>query len=550
MLRKLSILNYALIESLEMGPVKALNIITGETGAGKSIMLGAVGLLLGKRADTKVLLNENQKCIIEGNFDITEYNLQSLFKEEDLDYENDTSIRREITPSGKSRAFINDTPVNLDVLKKLGNFLMDVHSQNETLQLGASSFQLNLIDAFAGTQHLAKEYLGYYNDFKAKEKAYHVLISEGERLKKDADYNSFLLNELAQLNLNEEEQEPLEEELKVLENAEEIKQRLGEALSSLNDGEYAAIERLQSVKSLLKQLASYGSHYEKLDSQFEQVFIDLKELARDLENEEDSVVVDFERTENVQQRLSSIFQLQKKHHVGSIKELLLIQQSLEEKTFAADNLEEVQERAKEIAANAHLKAQEKAKGLSSKRLKSTTPFSHSIKTLLAELGMPDATISVGTKAQEIGPHGIDEISILFSANKGLAPQPLKQVASGGEFSRLMFCIKYLLADKTALPTIVFDEIDTGISGEIALKMGSMMRQMAKNHQVIAISHLPQIAAKGDAHYFVYKDNSSDRAISSIRELNTEQSTEAIAKMIGGDSPTESAYISARELMTL
>ena len=219
MLRKLSILNYALIESLEMGPAKSLNIITGETGAGKSIMLGAVGLLLGKRADTKVLLNENQKCIIEGNFDITEYNLQSLFKEEDLDYENDTSIRREITPSGKSRAFINDTPVNLDVLKKLGNFLMDVHSQNETLQLGASSFQLNLIDAFAGTQHLAKEYLGYYNNFKWKEKAYHVLISEGERLKKDADYNSFLLNELAQLNLNEEEQEPLEEELKVLENA-------------------------------------------------------------------------------------------------------------------------------------------------------------------------------------------------------------------------------------------------------------------------------------------------------------------------------------------
>ena len=550
MLSKLTIRNYALIESLEMEPDRGLSIITGETGAGKSIMLGAVGLLLGKRADTKVLLNVDKKCIIEGNFNITEYNLQSLFEEEDLDYENETSIRREITPSGKSRAFINDTPVNLDVLKKLGNFLMDVHSQNETLQLGAAHFQLNLIDAFAGTQVLAKEYLEVYNDFRKKEKAYRILISEGEKLKKDADYNSFLLNELAQLDLNEEEQEPLEEELKVLENGEEIKQKLGEALSGLNGGEFGAIEKLQSIKSLLKQLTSFGSHYEKIDSQFEQVFIDLKELSRDLENEEDNVVVDFERTEQVQQRLSSIFQLQKKHQVNSIKELLLIQETLEEKTFAADNLEEAQAEAQAKTEKAQQKALEAGKVLSNKRLNSTTPFSHSIKTLLAELGMPDANISVSSEIQELGPYGIDEINILFSANKGLAPQPLKQVASGGEFSRLMFSIKYLLADKTALPTLVFDEIDTGISGEIALKMGSMMRQMAKNHQVIAISHLPQIAAKGNAHYFVYKDNSQDRAVSGIKELTTEQSTEAIAKMIGGDSPSESAYVSARELMAL
>ena len=550
MLSKLTIQNYALIESLELGPSKALSIITGETGAGKSIMLGAVGLLLGKRADTKVLLNEEKKCIIEGNFDITDYNLQTLFGQEDLDYENETTIRREISPSGKSRAFVNDTPVNLDVLKKLGNYLMDVHSQNETLQLGASSFQLNVIDAFSSTQELAKEHLNLYNDFKTKEKAYHLLSSEGEKLKKEADYNSFLLNELTELNLIENEQEPLEDELNVLENAEEIKQKLGEVLSSLNEGEYSAVERLQSVKSLLRQLASFGPQYEKLDSQFEHVFIDLKELSRDIENEEENVVVDFERTEQIQQRLSIVFQLQKKHQVSSIQELLLIQQTLEEKTFAADNFEQSQEEAQKIAAKAKQKALEKARELSRRRLKNIEPFSNSIKTLLADLGMPDATISVRGKIQEISPHGIDEISILFSANKGLAPQPLKQVASGGEFSRLMFCIKYLLADKTALPTIVFDEIDTGISGEIALKMGSMMRQMATNHQVIAISHLPQIAAKGDAHYFVYKDNSSDRAISSIRELNKEQSTEAIAQMIGGDSPSESAYVSARELMTL
>lgn len=550
MLNKLTIQNYALIESLEMNPAKGLNIITGETGAGKSIMLGAVGLLLGKRADTKVLLNVDRKCIIEGLFDVSEYKLKPLFKEEDLDYEDETSIRREITPSGKSRAFINDTPVTLDVLKKLGLFLMDVHSQNETLQLGASSFQLALIDAYAGSQNLSKEYLECYNDYKDHEKAYNQLMLEGDALKKDADYNSFLLNELSQLNLDAQEQEPLEEELKVLENADEIKQRLNEAINGLNDGDLGALERLQAVKALLKQLSFFGPHFEKLNLQFEQAFIELKELAGDIENEEENIVVDTERTEEVQQRLSSIFQLQKKHQVNSIQELLEVQQVLEEKNFAADNLEEVQTKAKARAEHAKQKAEALAHQLSTKRLESTSAFSQSIKKLLAELGMPDATLEVKSEIVEIGTNGIDELNILFSANKGLIPQPLKQVASGGEFSRLMFCIKYLLADKTALPTIVFDEIDTGISGEIALKMGSMMRKMATNHQVIAISHLPQIAAKGDAHYFVYKDNSNDRAISSIKELSQEQSTEAIAKMIGGDSPSESAYDSARELMEL
>ncbi len=550
MLTKLTIQNYALIESLKMSPAKKLNIITGETGAGKSIMLGAVGLLLGKRADTKVLLNVDKKCIIEGIFNIEDYHLQALFTEEDLDYEIETCIRREIAPSGKSRAFVNDTPVTLDTLKKLGDFLMDVHSQYETLQLGASNFQLNLIDVFAGSQNLGKTYLSFYNNFKEKEKAYQDLILEGSTLKKDADYNSFLLNELTQLNLEEGEQEPLEEELNVLENAEEIKQRLNDALHALNDTEFGAMERLQSVKVLLKQLSSFGSHFEKLDTQFDQAYIELKELTRDIENEENNIIVDFERTEQVQQRLSSIYQLQKKHQVASIKELLSIQQILEEKSFAVENLGEAQLRAKETAEAAKTKATEYAQQLSKQRLKNTAPFGKSITSLLASLGMPNATIAVQSEVKTLGPNGVDEINILFSANKGLAPQPLKQVASGGEFSRLMFCIKYLIADKTALPTIVFDEIDTGISGEIALKMGTMMQQMAKNHQVIAISHLPQIAAKGDTHYFVYKDNTTDRAISSIKELTLDESTEAIAKMIGGDNPSESAYESARELMVL
>ncbi len=548
MLAHLTIQNYALIESLEMSPSSKLNIITGETGAGKSIMLGAIGLLLGKRADTKVLLNEGQKCIIEGLFNIEAYDLGVFFKEQELDYENETSIRREITPAGKSRAFVNDTPVNLDTLKKLGNYLMDVHSQNETLQLGAADFQLDIIDAFSGSQPLVKEYQTLYADFKEKEAAYNQLLNDGAELKKEADYNAFLLNELVNLNLKEEEQEPLEGELRVLENAEEIKQRLNEALQSLNDTQFGALERLQSVKLLLTQLTSYGTQFEKLDQHFEQAFIELKELTRELENEEEGVSVDFARTEEVQQRLSTIYQLQKKHQVTTIKGLLAIQQNLEEKTFAASNLDEAKERAKTLLDESAQKADSIAQKLSKKRLESIPSFTSSIKALLAPLGIPNASITVNSALKPFGSRGINDLNILFSANKGVAPQSLKQVASGGEFSRLMFCIKYLLADKTALPTIVFDEIDTGISGEIALKMGAMMQKMANNHQVIAISHLPQIAAKGDTHYFVYKDNSSTRAISSIKKLSTDESIEAIAQMIGGDSASENAYKSARELM--
>ncbi len=311
MLTKLIIQNYALIESLEMSPAKRLNVITGETGAGKSIMLGALGLLLGKRADTKALLNEGHKCIIEGLFNIENYDLVPFFREEDLDYEEDTLIRREITPAGKSRAFVNDTPVTLDTLKRLGSYLMDVHSQNETLQLGAADFQLDIIDSFSESQDLATSYQRLYTDFKKKEEAYNQLLLDGDSLKKDADYNAFLLNELNQLSLNAQEQVPLEEELNVLENAEEIKQKLNEALVSLNDTEFGGLERLQSAKLVLKQLSGFGPQFEKLDNQFEQAFIELKELVRDLENEEDGISVDFERTEEVQQRLSNIYQLQK-----------------------------------------------------------------------------------------------------------------------------------------------------------------------------------------------------------------------------------------------
>ncbi len=533
-----------------MQPAPGLSIITGETGAGKSIMLGAVGLLLGKRADTKVLLDSTAKCIVEGLFDIAAYALEPFFEKHDLDYAQETTLRREITPAGKSRAFVNDTPVNLETLKALGDFLMDVHSQNETLQLGATSYQLNILDSFAGTNQLATQVNTLFNNYHTLQQRHTQLTLEAENLKKEVDYNHFLLEELTALNLQENEQEPLEEELKKLENAEDIKVKLNETLEVLNHSEVGTLEQLQNARTTLQQLTGFGSQYQTLFAQLEQAYIELKELTRDLEAEEEQVEVDFERTEQVQQRLSTIYQLQTKHKVGSVKELLVVQTDLEAKVFATRQVDDDIAKVKQEMDVAYKQALALAEKLSSQRNKAAIEFGKQIESLLAQVGIAEGQVTIELSPKTLASTGIDNVAILFSANKGLPLQPLKQVASGGEFSRLMFCIKYLLAGKTALPTVVFDEIDTGISGEIALKMGAMMQKMATNHQVIAISHLPQIAAKAHAHYFVYKNHTAKRSASSIKLLSPSESTEAIAQMIGGENPSESAYKSARELMEL
>lgn len=548
MLKHLLIKNYALIQELSITPSANLNIITGETGAGKSIMLGAVGLLLGNRADTKSLLNEDSKCVIEGQFDLREYNLESLFKKEDLDFEENTIIRREISPSGKSRAFVNDTPVTLDVLKKLGIKLMDVHSQHETLQLGKNTFQLKFIDVFANTIGIRNEYFRLYTAYKNSLKTLNDLKAENESMSKEADYNTFLLDELSEAKLQPDEQDSLEKSVKLMEHAEEIKAKLNESISILTNDEFSVTSGMQQLRVALNQLSKYSDTYKKLAERIESTLIELNDISSEIEKAESDVNFDPEEAQLAQDRLSLIYQLQQKHSVLDVSSLLEIQSELEEKVSRTLNLSDEITKAEQETERLLKEVNQKGEELSNKRQSCFEKLSKELTSLLSEVGMPDATIEIVRTEIEPEASGLDEIQILFSANKGIAPQQLSKVASGGEFSRLMFCIKYILASKIAMPTVIFDEIDTGVSGEIAIKLGKLMKKMAQNHQLITISHLPQIAAKGDQHYFVYKDNSSDKAVSKIKELDENQRIEEIAKMLGGDSPSQVAFENAKELM--
>jgi DNA repair protein RecN (Recombination protein N) len=559
MLIDLKIKNYALIEQLEMNPSPVLNIITGETGAGKSIMLGAIGLLLGNRADSKLLFNQAQKCVIEGVFDISQYNLKEVFTTEDLDFDEQCILRREISPSGKSRAFVNDTPVTLDVLRKIGENLMDIHSQHDTLQLGDTSFQLNILDIYAGNTSLdiyagnlsyLKDYNETYRRYKKLEGDYKKLTDQLAQAQKELDYNTFLLNELEEINLQEDEQDQLETELKELENAEDIKLKLTQAVQSLTESEFNITSALKDTVQLIGQLAAFSPKYEELRTRAESCMIELNDVAGELEDAERRTEADPARTAEVQERLNTIYTLQRKHQVQTISELLGIQRELEGKVGSVLNLDNALASTEKAMKEAEKDMLEKAAVLSERRKASFGKFEQELYVLLAELGMPNARIVIQHKTAAPTTTGTDEISILFSANKGAQPQSLVKAASGGEFSRLMLSIKYMLADKTALPTIVFDEIDTGISGEVAVKVGKMMQQMAQKHQIIAISHLPQIAAQGNSHYFVYKHDTEDRTISRVKKLSEKERVDEIAHMIAGANPSASAYKSAKELLSL
>ena len=550
MLQNLFIKNYALIKELSIKPSGRFNIITGETGAGKSIILGAVGLLLGKRADTKALLNQQEKCVIEAGFNIGDYALEDLFGQWDLDYEPITIIRREITPSGKSRAFVNDTPATLDVLKKLSEYLVDIHSQHDNLLLGESRFQLDLVDNFAQNKNMLQEYQSVYHAYIKARNHYQKLLATANEISKEEDYLRFQLDELAKADLHENEQADLEEALKTLENAEEIKSKLHQCLLMLDQDEMAINSHLQAVSYLLSQLARISGQYETYKERIENCLIELKDLTSDLDKSQDKVAFNPEKISEVQDRLSLIYRLQQKHQVDDIAGLLAIFERLSEQVNQAENMEEELQQAKKQKESLYDTLLKKGKALSESRTRCFKGIEEALAGLLQSLGMEDAVIKISSAQVEPTAFGIDEVNVLFSANKGVTPQALKKVASGGEFSRLLFCIKYLLAQKTALPTMVFDEIDTGISGEIAIKMANMMRQMAEKHQVIAISHLPQFAAKGNAHYFVFKDNSESKAVSKIKMLTEEERVLEIAKMIGGDEPTATAFENARELMSV
>lgn len=548
MLKSLSISNYALIDQLLMQPSGALSMITGETGAGKSIMLGAVGLLLGNRVDTKVLLHEDQKCVIEGVFEIGQYGLKDFFELEGLDFESTCIIRREIIPGGKSRSFVNDTPVLLDTLKNLGGYLMDVHSQHDTLKLGEGSYQLGLIDAFAQTQNLLKSYRAEFRIFKSSQKAFFEIRNQAQELKKEADFNQFQLDELQSLNLQPDEQSDLETNQELLQNAEEIKLKINEILGLFQDEQFGVIQGLAQIQHGMLSLEKLAQKFQNFRERSQSVLIEAKDLVDSLIEEDSGIEVDFEKLQLIRERLSKIYQLQKKHGVNSVQELIQLQEELSNKVFQFQNLDETLQKAKDSLEESERKVMDLGQKLRAQRMLFFEDFQKSLEKLLVGLGMENAKLVVEHQAIEPSHEGLDEIELLFSANKGSAPQPMKKVASGGEFSRLLFAIKYLMADKMALPTLIFDEIDAGISGEIALQMVKMMKVISRNHQVICITHLPQVAGQGDLHYYVYKDNTSDKTVSKIKLLEGEDRVLELAKMISGSLPSASALESARELL--
>jgi DNA repair protein RecN (Recombination protein N) len=549
MIKSLKIKNYALIKDLEMQPHAGFNTITGETGAGKSIMLGAIGLLLGNRADTKALFNSEEKCIVEAIFDLGKQHLKPLFDVHELDYSGECILRREISPAGKSRAFINDTPVTLDVMKEIGSQLVDIHSQSDTLLLGSSSFQLQLMDAMANTRILLDEYRLYFKEFKKAENNLESLQHQATEIKKEADYHHFLLDELQKAALSADEQELLEEELRLIENAGEIKSRLEESIQNLQESEdLSIIPQLQAIRRNLESLTHFSSGFGELAARVESCWIELRDICDELNNEFIRVEFDPERAEALHDRLGLIYKLQQKHDVQTVSELLAIQADLALKVERVLNVDEELTQAEKELERKKIQLYKSGEKLSIQRKSIFNELSEKLVSHLKELGMPHAVVQVAVEATQPGANGMDDLRILFSANRGVKPEELKNVASGGEFSRLMFAIKYILAEKTAMPTIIFDEIDTGISGEIALRMVKMMAGMAKYHQVISITHLPQIAAWGQYHFYVYKDDSNKTSVSRIRKLKDEERSLEIAKMIGGDQPSSSALDSARELL--
>jgi len=548
MLKRLSIKNYVLIREMELLPSEQLSIVTGETGAGKSIMLGAIGLLTGARADTKSLFDTEQKCVIEGVFDLREFALKSVFEALDLDYETETTIRREISPAGKSRAFINDTPVNLDAMRRIGNVLVDVHSQHDTLLLAGNDYQLGVVDSFAGNAAERKAYQKAYAHYRQAEAAHRQLLKEVKEAQSALDYNQHLLKELEALPLDELDQAALEEELEKLENAEAIKAALNEALELISRSEFSAESTLKQAGQAFNGIRNYAATYAELAERLRSLQVELADISFEVEKEDANLVLDEERILFIKEQLDQLYQLQKRHRLDSVDELITLRESLREKVEKVLHFDDELEAAEQTKKAAWQQLLKQGEALTQSREGVLQPLAAELVGYLRQLGIPDAQVLLQRSAQEPDESGFDLVEILFSANKGKAPEPLRQVASGGEFSRLMLVIKYVLANKTQLPTIIFDEIDTGISGEIAIKVGKMMQEMSKQLQVLAISHLPQIAAKGDRHYFVYKDNSSERTISMIRELHAEERVQEIAQMIGGAKPSEVAYQSARELM--
>lgn len=552
MLKRLSVQNYILIDQLDITLGKGLTIITGETGAGKSIILGALGLMLGQRADANLLLNKEKKCIVEGTFDVSAYGLEDFFHAHELDFDRETTIRREINPEGKSRAFVNDTPVGLQVLKELAALLVDIHSQHETLLLSNSRFQLNVVDAYAENKKIRELYKSSFSSYKTLQKELTALIDAEQKSKGDLDYLQFQFNELAALNLQSGEQLQLEQEQEKLEHAEEILGQLAKATTGLQGGEENIVSELIAVQNIVQSLRKYDDQFESLSTRIQAAIVELKDVYDELDKAAGDLQVDPARLEWINDRLSALYQLQKKHRLSTVDELLVLQNDLEQKMLKIGSLEEEIEK-KQAALKEGLTALKKvADELSASRKKAIPGIEKEINKQLVELAMPHAVLRIAQQPVDdkdtFLADGQERIQFLFSANKGMDFKELAKVASGGEMSRLMLSIKSLLARLSEMPTIIFDEIDTGISGETAARVGGILKSMAKEHQVLAITHLPQMASKGDAHFLVYKETKKSSTRSFLRELNEEERVNEIARMLSGEELTAAALENARDLL--
>lgn len=549
MLRVLGIKNFALIEDISLDFTDNFSIITGETGAGKSIILGALSLLLGKRADLNSIRNSDKKCVIEGQFSVGAFNLKSLFEDLDLDYEEETIIRREILPSGKSRAFVNDTPVKLSNLSELGVHLIDIHSQHETLSIGSQEYQYEVLDTVAQNSEVKAEYLKNYKLLNTFRKEFDELKSKQVKADEAYDYNVFLLSELTEAKLKPGLQEDLESSQSKLSHVEELQEKLGQSFQQLDEESIGVVAQLREINLLLRKASQLDPSLGELHQRIESILIEAEDISSEAQNQLESLDADPKALEEVNERLQLIYTLQKKHHVSDIEGLLKVKEDLEVEVSVKENAEKALQEAELQISKQQEKLSKLAKELYESRLKTTSIISKVVEVMLSELGIPDAKLKIkGSLNSAFSSKGADDFEWLFSANKGSAPQDIKRVASGGELSRITLAIKSLLAQYENLPSIIFDEIDTGVSGDVATKMGVIMKKMSTSLQVISITHLPQIAGMGEQHFKVYKTTKNEKTQTNIKVLKEEERIVELAEMLGGDKSSESALAHAQSLL--
>lgn len=552
MLKSLFIQNFVLIDSLDIHFDKGFSVITGETGAGKSIILGALSLVLGQRADGKSIKNGADKCIIEAVFDVSKYQLESFFLDNDLEYDTVSCIlRRELFASGKSRAFVNDSPVSLSVMKELGNRLIDIHSQHQNLLLGDNRFQLKVVDVMAENEILLILYRKEYGRYQSLKRELRELTQKAARTKQDEDYMRFQLEQLSDAELVSGEQDELEQEQETLSHAEDIKGSLYKITELLDGEEQGGVQLIKDALSIADSLERYYPKAKEISERLRSAYIDLNDLAAETDVLKEDIEFNPERLDWVNERLNVIYTLEQKHHLSTVEELISLQGKYEYQLQEIDSFEEQIEQINRQLEASHKELMQQASVLSEQRKIASVAMASQLVEMIVQLGMPNTRFRVDfIQKEEPENDGMDDIRFLFSANKSGELQPVAQTASGGEISRLMLCLKAMIAGFTALPAIIFDEVDTGVSGDIADKMGDIMQDLGTKMQVFAITHLPQIAAKGEEHYFVYKQDTEERTVTQIKRLDTGERIREVARMLSGASLTEASMANAKELLRI